>query len=188
MEVKFLPATRDDIEKIYFDMKAVMCAYEQKHVLMLEDELMALYNRIKANLSYYRIVRYMGNSVGHFCFRETDGHMVIEDICIDNYFRYKGACTQILRKCISETELPIVAEMYATNTAAVSVFRTNGFIIKEWINDRKFVMIYKNDQPFSGGDFSVDQRISDFIKNSVKPEKPIKKARSRKRNKEKNKA
>ncbi len=169
MDFKFQPASAEDVEKIYLNCKAVLCACERKHPLLMHDELTALFAQIKNNLACYSVVKYMGEVVGNYCFRRSGDHMMIEHICIDSFYRCRGACTQILRRCISATELPIIAEVYAINTGAVSVLRTNGFVISEWIDDNKFMMVYKNDEGFSMGDMSQNQRISEFIKSSIKP-------------------
>lgn len=171
LEIKFIPAAEEDIERIYLRTRDVMAWYERGGCSGLEPRLMEVYRRIQSNLRDYRVIKFQGHKVGHFCFRLADGAMVIEDLFIEPDFRCNGAATQIVRKCISETELPIRIETYILNIGAVSLFRNNGFSITEHLDDRRCIMVCKNDKPFDPHEYRTYSGILDYIEASYTPPK-----------------
>lgn len=104
--------------------------------------------------------------MGHYYFHPYKDGMMVEDIFIEYNYRYCGACSSILRRCISETELPVYAPIYGNNVLSVSVFRSHGFVVDEWINHYKVIMVYDNTEPFDYANYATRERISDWMRES----------------------
>ncbi len=147
MELKYVPATLGDVDEIYFCLKEVLLFHEP-YLSDPESAFMRLYRRIKDNISEYTLVKSNGEMAAFFCFRKDGDMMKLEDIYVFQHHRYKGIATMIIRRCISETELPIKAEIYANNPYAVLLFRHHAFVLSEWLDKRRYIAVNQNDFPY----------------------------------------
>lgn len=147
MELKFVSAAPDSIEEIYSCLRELHLFCEP-YIADEEAALMEIYRRVRDNIGEYTLVKCNGRPAAFFYFHEDSGMMKIEDLYVFAEFRCKGIATSILRRCMSETELPIKAELYANNRYAVSLFQHHGFTKTEWIDGRRYVAVNNNDFPY----------------------------------------
>lgn len=147
MELKYVPATLDDVDEIFSCLKEVLLLREP-YLADPESALMQLYRRIKDNIAEYTLVKYNGERAAFFYFHKDGDMMKLEDIYVLQHLRYKGIATTILRRCMSETELPIKAEIYASDPYAVSLFRHHAFTLSEWLDKRRYVAVNQNNFPY----------------------------------------
>lgn len=155
MELKFLRPAKDDAEQIYRFL-ANNFLYYNPDMVDTEPELMRIYRRVKDNIGSYRLVKYGGKMAAYYYFHEYKDMMRLDDIHVLPRFRNRGIGTAIVRRCLSETEQPICAEIYYHNVYAMSLFKHNGFIIMERIDARKCIVVNKNDsdQPYYVGQYA----------------------------------
>ncbi len=186
MEFKFLPADEEDVTDIYMRVRTVMLTFEvgRADAFTLEPEFVKQYKKIRSNYAEYKVLKYDGVKAGYYYFHAYKDGMMIEDIYIEQKFRYQGACSSILRRCISETEKPIYAEVYGTNVAALSILRKYGFVVDEWLNHYKVMMKYDNKTPFRYPMQSTEQNLSDWMRESYIQEKKLKERKARRKAKE----
>ncbi len=126
MELKFISASPDDIEDIYFAVKSVYEWFEPKSA-DIQPLLMNVYRRIKENIDSYTVVKLHGQKAAYYCLREKDGKAYIDDLYVRSDFRNLGIGTEIIYRCISQTEADIYTELHLANVMAVSLFRRMGF-------------------------------------------------------------
>lgn len=169
MEFKFLRASEDDIDSVVNSTKAVITFFEKKLTAdEAERRILSAYHRIKASIHQYTVIKLLGRKIGHFCFRERDGVMIIEDLWVSDSYRGMGAGTRALEKCISETELPIRAVVHARNYFALSLFRNNGFQMTERTSDDHCILEYPNTVPFNRDDHACYDPLTDYASGKGK--------------------
>lgn len=147
MELKYIPATSDDVDEIYSCLKEVLLFCEP-YLADPESALMNLYRRIKDNITHYTLVKYNSERAAFFYFHKDGDFMKIEDIYVFEHLRCEGIATEVLRHCMSATELPIKAEIYSNNLYAVSLFRHHAFTLREWVDKRRYIAVNQNNFPY----------------------------------------
>ncbi len=129
MYFKFSKASPDNIEQFYFRLKDALlfhCPQRSDN----EDELMRIYHRIKGNISDYGIAK-IGDRVAAFYYFHDDGDcMRLDDLYVYEAYRFRGIGTSILRRCMQDTEKPIVADLYSRDVLSLSLFRHHAFTVQ----------------------------------------------------------
>ena len=147
MELKFVRASSEDIEDLYFRLKETLMYY-QPYDNDLEPELTRIYKRLKTHISDYTLVKYRGEKAAYYYFHEENGKMRIDDLYVLQRFRGRGIGSSVLRRCMSETELPIIAELYDADIRSMSLFRHHAFLRTDQLTIRKCIMENKNSEPY----------------------------------------
>ena len=143
-DYKFLKAPHDIIEDMYFGTMAVIQTFSPPFDDN-EEQLYAAYDRMKRNIDSCYIVKLFGSRAAHYMFSDLGDEMLISDIYVYHRFRYHGIGTAIIRRCISDTEKPIIAYVHSNNVGAFSLFRKLGFVVTEERN-RLCRLYFSNDQ------------------------------------------
>lgn len=144
MEFKFLSPTEDDVERLYYCL-ANSFLYYNRNIANTEQQLMRIYQRVKNNIGSYKLVKCGGEKAAYYYFHEQGDMMKLEDIHVLARFRNRGIGTSIVRRCISETEKPLCAELYYHNVYAMSLFRHNNFAVAQRIDARRCIVVNPND-------------------------------------------
>ncbi|MBE6888462.1 MAG: GNAT family N-acetyltransferase [Ruminococcaceae bacterium] len=143
MELKFITASHDDVEDIYFAVKSVYEWFEPK-TSDIQPLLMNVYRYVRDNIGSYTVVKLHGQKAAYYCFREKDGKAYIDDLYVRSDFRNLGIGSEIIHRCISQTEADVNTELHSANVMAVSLFRRMGFTEAAKIGTNKLLMCRKN--------------------------------------------
>ena len=143
MDIKFTPACSEDIETIYYNAISVYELF-QPYMLHFEDFLFDIYNDIRNNLSDCRVIKHRGRKVAYYCLGEVDGCMELRHLYVEEAYRFKGIATTIVRRCVSDTELPIKAKVHFANYEVQSLLSHNGFVQTKSSLDHIYDYVYKN--------------------------------------------
>lgn len=143
MELKFLSPTENDGEWLYNRLVNGFRHYNP-NMFDIERELMQIYRRVKDNFGSYKLVKYGGEKAAYYYFHKNGDMMMLEDIYVLPRFRNHGIGTAIVRRCISETEQPLYAELYYYNVYAMSLFRHNGFVVAKRLGARRCIAVHEN--------------------------------------------
>lgn len=143
MVLKFLTPAGNDAERLYRSLANIFRFYNPDK-FDTERELMQIYRRVKDNFGSYKLVKCGGDKVAYYYFHSDGDMMKLEDIYVMPRFRNRGIGTSILRRCISETEQPLCAELYYHNIYAMSLFKHNSFVLANRIDTRRCIMVHKN--------------------------------------------
>ncbi|MBE6901754.1 MAG: GNAT family N-acetyltransferase [Ruminococcaceae bacterium] len=127
-DYKFMRAPKDIVKDMYFGTKAVIQTFSLPYS-DTEDLLYEAYDNIKANIDNCYIVKLFGQIAAHYMFRDDGDVAVLSDVYVYRNFRSHGVGTAIIRRCISDTEKPIVAYIHRTNISAMSLFKKHHFVI-----------------------------------------------------------
>ena len=140
MELKYKPARNMDIEPIFKLNKALIDEYENIEIIDYQKVLLWVRNKIETHIQEYIYVMFNGKKVGYYYFHHTDGKMEIDDLYVFPQYRNMGIGTEILKKCISETNLPIFLYVFASNKRAIALYQRLGFEITETIKGSRYIM------------------------------------------------
>lgn len=66
--------------------------------------------------------------------------MELDDLYIFQPYQNQGIGSEIIRKCIAETDLSIFLYVFVQNSRAVSLYKRFGFRITETIRDSRYIM------------------------------------------------
>lgn len=66
--------------------------------------------------------------------------MELDDLYILSPYQNQGIGSEIIRKCIAETDFPIFLYVFIQSTRAVSFYKRLGFRITENIRNSRYIM------------------------------------------------
>ena len=140
MNIRYENATTCDIEIIFQLNKKLIEKYEDISKIDYKKVLEWVRKKIESNINEYTCIFENDNKVGYFYFHKVEEKMEVDDLYIFKEYRNRGIGTEILKKCISETNLPIFLYVFTKNTKAVSLYEKLGFKVVENIKDSRYVM------------------------------------------------
>jgi ribosomal protein S18 acetylase RimI-like enzyme len=140
MDINYKPADNTDIESIFSLNKLLIDEYENIEIIDYQKVLSWVRNKIETHIQEYTCVTFNGKKVGYYFFHHTDGKMEIDDLYVFSQYQNMGIGTKILKKCISETNLPVFLYVFANNKRAVALYQKLGFQVTEIINGSRYIM------------------------------------------------
>lgn len=140
MNIKYKPADKTDIEPIFKLNKALIDEYENMAIIDYQKVLSWVRNKIETHIQEYECVVFNEKKVGYYYFNDADGKMEIDDFYIFSQYQNMGIGTEILKKCISETDLPIFLYVFANNKRAIAFYQKLGFQVTEIIKGSRYIM------------------------------------------------
>ena len=137
MKLQFLPADASDIPVIFAQAKDLIDAYEDTGAIDYDKVLAWVERKITANISEYCRVTADGAACAYYrlC---ADGEL--DDLYVLPQYRNRGIGTQVLQKCIAESEKTLYLYVFSRNIRAISLYRRFGFQVIESVSETRFVM------------------------------------------------
>lgn len=143
MDIKYKPASNMDIEPIFKLNKTLIDEYENIEIIDYQKVLSWVRNKIETHIQEYICVMLNGEKVGYYYFHHADGKMEVDDLYVFPQYQNMGIGSEILKKCISETNLSIFLYVFANNKRAVALYQRLGFDITETIKNSRYIMQLK---------------------------------------------
>ena len=140
MKLKYEPADARDTEALYAFNKELIDTYEDTDKIEYDKVLLWVRKKIEENINGYTRVTLDGMTVGYFYFHKADGENEIDDLYVLPEFRGRGIGTEIIKKCIEETDAPIFLYVFVRNTGAVKLYRRMGFETVKEIRGTRYIM------------------------------------------------
>lgn len=141
MDFTFAPAAVRDIGTIFDLSKVLIDEYENLQNINYDKVLTWVRRKIEVNIASYTCIFYRGQKAGFYRFCPNDTMMEIDDLYILPEFRNQGIGTFVIRKCCSETNLPVMLYVFTRNTGALSLYRRLGFQVTQAIGDSRCIMV-----------------------------------------------
>lgn len=140
MNLIYVPAENKDIEPLFQLNKYLIDRYENISQIDYSRVLTWVLNKIEKNISEYTCIFRDNQKVGYYRFHSADGKMELDDIHILSPYQNQGIGSEVIRKCIAETDLPIFLYVFVKNTKAIFLYKKLGFQIKETVSDTRYIM------------------------------------------------
>lgn len=140
MNLTYVPAEVRDIEPLFQLSKDLIDHYENISQIDYSKVLSWVLNKIEKHISEYTCVFLTNQKVGYYRFHSVDRKMELDDIYILPPYQNQGIGSEIIRKCIAQTGLPIFLYVFIKNTKAVSLYKKLGFQITETISESRYIM------------------------------------------------
>ena len=97
--------------------------------------------KIETSISEYTAVYADGKKAGYYhLYKNEDGEYEIDDLYILDDFQGKGIGTEIIKKCCSSVDEPVMLYVFIKNQRAVSLYKRLGFEIVETIRNSRYIM------------------------------------------------
>lgn len=140
MNLIYVPAQVRDIEPLFQLNKDLIDHYENRSQIDYSKVLSWVLNKIKNHISEYTCIFLANQKVGYYRFHSVNEKMELDDIYIFPPYQDQGIGSEIIRKCIAETDLPIFLYVFIKNTKAVSLYKKLGFQIVETVRESRYIM------------------------------------------------
>ena len=146
MELTFAPASAQDADSIFALSKQLIDDYEILETIPYDKVMAWVRRKIDTHISEYSCVFLEGQKAGYFRFHPNEGGMELDDLYILPAFRNRGIGTAIIRKCCTETHLPVMLYVFTRNTGALALYRRLGFRVTREIGESRCIMVRQPDR------------------------------------------
>ena len=140
MKLRFSVASQCDISIIFSQAKMLVDAYEDLSAIDYHKVMEWIERKIIKNISQYQVVLKDEKPCAYYRLCE-DGEL--DDLYVLPPFRNMGIGSEIMRKCITESEQPMYLYVFVRNTKAISFYERFGFIKRESIGLTRMIMVRK---------------------------------------------
>ena len=140
MNLQFLAAENADIPMIFSQAKCLIDTYEDVSAIDYDKVLAWVHRKITEKISEYRCVKLCGEKCAWYRFCE-DGEL--DDLYVLPAFQNRGIGSEILKKCIAESENTIYLYVFSRNTRAIAFYERFGFSVRETVANNRYIMALK---------------------------------------------
>ncbi|MEE1031380.1 MAG: GNAT family N-acetyltransferase [Ruminococcus sp.] len=141
MNLTYTTADVTDITPIYQFCKKLIDTYENLQTIPYDKVLNWVRTKIETNIHEYQCIWLNGQKVGYYHFFQNGEKMELDNFYIFPEFQKQGIGTQVLQKCIEESQRPIFLYVFQRNTGAVALYQRLGFRIVENIENSRYIML-----------------------------------------------
>lgn len=137
MNLTYTCAEPADACVIFEQAKTLIDAYEDTASIAYDKVLAWVKRKIQTNISGYCCVRMDGEKVAYYRLCE-DGEL--DDLYVLPSFQNRGIGSQILRKCIAESEKPLYLYVFTGNTRAIALYQRFGFHVRQTVGKTRLIL------------------------------------------------
>ena len=137
MNLQFVPAENADIPVIFSQAKSLIDTYEDVTSIDYDKVLAWVQRKITEKISEYCCVKLDGEKCAWYRFCE-DGEL--DDLYVLPAFQNRGIGSEILKKCIAESEHPIYLYVFSCNTRAIAFYERFGFSVRETVGNTRYIL------------------------------------------------
>ena len=146
MELTYTQASAADAEAIFALCKKLIDDYEDPALIDYEKVLAWVRRKIDTCIAEYTCVFLEGEKVAYYRFHPEDGMMEMDDLYVLPGFRGRGIGTAILKKCLRDTDLPVMLFVFTRNTGAFRLYERMGFAVTKHYGHTRCAMVRQPDR------------------------------------------
>ena len=143
MKLHYEKAKDTDIELLYECNRELVNRYEDMETIDYDRVMQWIRQKLQKHIREYTCVTAEGVPVAYFHFYPAGQKMELDDLYVMPAFRNQGFGTEILKKCLAETPLPVFLYVFAENKGAVALYERMGFRVVERVSKTRLVMEYE---------------------------------------------
>ena len=140
MNLQFLPAENSDISVIFALAKNLIDTYEDLSSIDYDKVLAWVNRKITQRICEYCCVTLDGEKCAYYRLCE-DGEL--DDLYVLPGFQNRGIGSQILQKCIADSEENLYLYVFSRNFRAISLYERFGFSVRETVGKTRLIMARK---------------------------------------------
>lgn len=143
--ITYKKATNEDISPIYELCKQLILDYENLETIDFPKVTDWVKRKIEKTIEEYTVVYVDERKAGYYHFYKNDDEKYeIDDLYIFPEFQNKGIGSEIINKCCTSVNEPVVLYVFIKNKRAVSLYERLGFEVVENIHDSRYIMKNNN--------------------------------------------
>lgn len=137
MNLQFVSAEESDIPVIFAQAKNLIDTYEDVETIDYDKVLAWVTRKITARISEYHCVIADGERCAWYRLCD-DGEL--DDFYVLSAYQNRGIGTQIIQKCIRQSEKPLWLYVFSRNIRAISFYERFGFSLRETVGKTRLIM------------------------------------------------
>ena len=138
MNLQFLRADESDISVIFAQVKTLIDTYEDVSSIDYDHVMNWVSRKITKCITEYRCVLLDGRKCAYYRLCD-DGEL--DDLYVLPEYRSRGIGTEILQKCIADTQAPIYLYVFSRNLRAIAFYERFGFSVRESVCNTRLIMV-----------------------------------------------
>ena len=140
MNLSYGPAFPADAPEIFDFARELVERYEDPREIDLNRALQWTRQKIENHIAEYSQVYYNGEKAGYFRFAPCEGSMELDDLYILPQFRSRGIGTEVIKRCIAQTNCPIELYVFTQNAGALGLYRRLGFEFAQQVSKTRCIL------------------------------------------------
>lgn len=143
MKLTYVPATKNDIESLIQFNKELIDTYEDKTLIDHTKVLEWVHHKIENHIHEYSRIMKEDQVVGYVHFYEFEDKMELDDLYIFPAFRNQGIGTEVIKKCLSETNRDVMLYVFNKNVRAYALYQKLGFQLTKKMPTRSILVFHQ---------------------------------------------
>lgn len=143
MKLTYVPATKNDIESLIQFNKELIDTYEDKTFIDYTKVLEWVHHKIENHIHDYSRIIKEDQIVGYVHFHEFEDKMELDDLYIFPAFRNQGIGTEVIKKCLSETNQDVMLYVFNKNVRAYALYQKLGFQLTKKMPTRSILVFHQ---------------------------------------------
>lgn len=140
MNLKYTSAIPADLELLYTLNRQLIDTYEDLDSIDYPKVLAWVRHNLDKSLPSFVRVLADGTLAGFYCLRPVGERMELDSLFVLPPFQNRGIGTQILKKCLEESDIPVFLYVFRKNIRAVALYGKLGFRIVKEVGKTRFIM------------------------------------------------
>ena len=137
MNLQFASATADDISAIFSQAKNLIDTYEDLTTIDYEKVIAWVERKITSQIREYTVV-YRNSEVCAYYHLCEDGEL--DDVYVMPHYCNQGIGSEILRKCIADSQFPLYLYVFSANVDAIRFYKRFGFNVYQTVSNTRYIM------------------------------------------------
>lgn len=147
MRLMYLPASKEDVPRLYMLSKSLIDKYEDVDSIPYEKVLAWVKNKIEGSIAEYTRILCDGLLAGYFhLYKNEDGRPELDDVYILEPFRGKGIGTEVLKEILANVDEDVMLYVFEKNTGAIRLYERMGFVTEEAVGATRRIMVKRKDK------------------------------------------
>lgn len=143
VKLTYVPATKNDIESLVQFNKELIDTYEDKTFIDYTKVLEWVHHKIENHIHEYSRIMKEDQVVGYVHFHEFEDKMELDDLYIFPAFRNQGIGTEVIKKCLSETNRDVMLYVFNKNVRAYALYQKLGFQLTKKMPTRSILVFHQ---------------------------------------------
>ena len=141
MELRYMPASAEDVDAIYKMSKELIDRYEDTSSIDYEKVLAWVKRKINGSICEYTRVCRGENTVAYFRLSAEGDSAELDDFYVLPEYRGIGIGTKILNECVVSTRKSVFLYVFNDNSGAISLYEKFGFVKREAVSPTRSIMV-----------------------------------------------